>query len=109
MPATLLLAPAHRPLARPLADQVDRVDPHVEAPYFVLTAALVQQAQADLAHRCSRSCEHRVMCAQRRASARLFLTDLRYDGRSVWAAWLHLAVERAGRSPVLSGPTWVAR
>jgi hypothetical protein len=109
MPATLLLAPPdHRPLARPLADQVDRVDPHANAPFFALTAALVQQAQVDLGHRCNRSCEYRAMCAQRRASARLFLMDLRRDGRSVWAGWLHLAAERAGRSPVLSGPTWLS-
>jgi len=108
MPATLLLALPDPALThRPHVDQVDRVDPRADAPYFVLTAALVQQAQADLAHRCNRSCEHRVICAQRRASARLFLSDLRRDGRSVWAGWLHLAAERAGRSPGLSGPTWL--
>jgi hypothetical protein len=106
MPATLRLAPGHRTLARPLADQVDRVDPRADAPFFALTAALIEQAQADLGHRCKRSCEHRTICAQRRASARWFLADLRRDGRSVWAGWFHLASERAGRAPGLSGPTW---
>jgi hypothetical protein len=108
MPATLRLAPGHRTLARPLADQVDRVDPRADVTFLALTESLIRLAKIDAAHRCSPSC-NAGECRPRRVSARRFLSALRTGTAQPWASWVAVAAERAGRSPGLSGLTWLAQ